>query len=82
MEPIAPPKTLKLYQLIKQTGMSFTGTGTSSTVSAGLGIGFYSTLQEAEHNRTLEVLKDTTSGINKPKFHVFELDIPNPAYQE
>lgn len=82
MEPIAPPKTLKLYQLIKQTGMSFAGAGTSSTVSSGLGIGFYSSLQEAEHNRTLEVLKDTTSGSNKPKYHVFELEVPNPAYTE
>lgn len=82
MEPIAPPKMLKIYQLVKQTGMSFTGTGTSSVVSAGLGIGFYLTLQEAEHNRTLEVLKDTSGGINKPKFHVFELEVPNPAYQE
>jgi hypothetical protein len=82
VEPIKPPKTLKLYQLIRQTGMSFTGTGSVSAVSSGLGIGFYSSLQEAEHNRTLEVLKDTTSGSNKPKYHVFELEFPNPAYEE
>jgi hypothetical protein len=44
-------------------------------------MGFYPTLQEAEHNRTIEVLKDTTSGA-KPRFHVFELEVPNPAYQE
>jgi len=80
MEPIKPPKTLKLYQLIKQTGMSFTNGGLSS--SQGYGIGFYSTLQEAEHNRTVELLKDTTSGNNKPKWHVFELEFPNPAYEE
>jgi hypothetical protein len=82
MEPIRPPKVIKIYQLVRQTGMSFTGTGSSSVTSAGLGIGFYSTLQEAEHNRTMELLKDTGSGINKPKWHVFELDIPNPAYEE
>jgi hypothetical protein len=81
MEPIKAPKTMKVYQLVKQTGMSFTNTGNSSSASATLGIGFYPTLQEAEHNRTMEALKDTTSG-NKPKFHVFELEFPNPAYEE
>lgn len=79
MEPIQPPKTIKIYQLIRQTGMTFTGAGTGS---GGLGIGFYPSLQEAEHNRTMELLKDTTTGINKPKWHIWELDIPNPAYTE
>lgn len=78
MEPIAPPKTLKVYQLIKQTGMNLTNTGTSGPQS--LGLGFYPTLQEAEHNRTMEVLKDTTVG-RKPVFHIFELEIPNPVYE-
>lgn len=80
MEPIKPPKTLKLYQLIKQTGMTFASGGSSGSQSYG--IGFYSTLQEAEHNRTMELLKDTTSGNTKPKWHVFELEFPNPAYEE
>jgi hypothetical protein len=83
MEPIKPPKTIKLYQLVRQTGMSFTTTGGSSSASASLGIGFYPSLQEAEQNRTMEVLKDTSSGgINKPRWHVFELEFPNPAYEE
>lgn len=79
MEPIKAPKDIKIYQLVKQVGMSLSygGSGTS-----GLGVGFYSTQQEAEHNRTLEVLKDTTSGINKPKWHIWELTVPNPAYEE
>ena len=79
MGPISPPKTMRVFQLVKQTGLSFTTVGGSSGVS--LGLGFYSTLQEAEHNRTVEVLKDTTSGV-KPQFHVFELEVPNPAYHE
>ena len=79
MEPISPPKTMRVFQLVRQTGLNFTTVGGSSGVS--LGLGFYSTLQEAEHNRTLEVLKDTTTG-TKPRFHVFELEVPNPAYQE
>lgn len=79
MEPIKAPKTLTVYQLIKQNGLNLSGSGTGT---AGLGVGFYSTLQEAEHNRTLELLKDTTSGNSKPKWHVFELELPNPAYEE
>jgi hypothetical protein len=59
--------------------MMFSGSGSGTT---GLGVGFYSTLQEAEHNRTMELLKDTTTGINKPRWHIWELDIPNPAYEE
>jgi hypothetical protein len=78
VEPIKAPKTLKVYQLIKQTGLNFSYGGTGAT----LGVGFYSTLHEAEHNRTLELLKDTTSGNSKPKWHVFELEFPNPAYEE
>lgn len=78
MEPIKPPKIIKVYQLVKQTGMSLSFGGSGS---GGLGPGFYSTQQEAEHNRTLETLKDTTSN-PKPKWHIWELDIPNPAYQE
>jgi len=79
MEPISPPKTMRVFQLIRQTGLNFSTVGSSS--GASLGLGFYPTLQEAEHNRTIEVLKDTTSGV-KPQFHVFELEVPNPAYQE
>lgn len=78
MEPIKAPKTLRVYQLIKQSGMNFTYTGSGTS---GMGIGFYASLAEAEHNRTLEVLKDTTVGV-KPRFHVFEIQVPNPAYEE
>ena len=81
MEPIKPPKTLKVYALIKQTGASFTYTSGVST-NVALGMGFFPTQQEAEYSRTVEVLKDTTTGLNKPKFHVFELEVPNPTYEE
>lgn len=81
MEPIKPPKTLKVYALIKQTGATFSYTsGGSSNLS--LGLGFFISQQEAEHCRTLEVLKDTSTGSVKPQFHVFELEFPNPVYQE
>lgn len=78
MEPIKPPKVIKIYQLVKQTGMNFT----YGSAGGVYGAGFYSTQHEAEHNRTLEVLKDTTTGASKPKWHIWELDIPNPAYTE
>ena len=80
MEPIKAPKVLKIYQLMRQTGMNFSNAATISTTNLGSGI--FPTLQEAEHNRTLEVLKDTTSGVNKPRWHIFELEVPNPAYEE
>ena len=78
MEPIAPPKSVKVYQLIKQSGTYLMAAGVAGPISWG--IGFYTTLQEAEHNRTLETLKNTDAV--KPLYHIFELDIPNPAYQE
>jgi hypothetical protein len=80
VEPIKAPKILKIYQLMRQSGMTFSNAATSS--SSGLGSGMFPTLQEAEHNRTLEVLKDTTTGVNKPRWHIFELEVPNPAYEE
>ena len=80
MEPIKAPRTIRVYQLTRQTGMSFSNAVTISPTNLGSGI--FPTLQEAEHNRTLEVLKDTTSGVNKPRWHIFELEVPNPAYEE
>jgi hypothetical protein len=75
MEPLPVQKTITIYQLLKQSGMSFSIVGAASAMSIGLG--FYMTKIEAEHNRTLETLKDSSS-----KFHVFELEVPNPAYKE
>ena len=78
MEPIAPSKSVKVYQLIKQNGTYLMNAGVSGSLSWG--IGFYTTLQEAEHNRTMEILKNTDAV--KPEYYIFELDIPNPAYKE
>jgi hypothetical protein len=70
---------MKVYALIKQTGLSLSYTGFSA-LGMSLGSGFFWTQLEAEHHRTLELLKDTTTP--KSQYHVFELDIPNPAYSE
>ena len=81
MEPLKPPKTIRIYQLLKQSGMNFSNSSTTvaSTIN-NLGTGFYLTQQEAEHQRTLEVLKETSGAKNY--WHVFELEVPNPIYTE
>ena len=79
MEPLQAPKTLKVYQLVKQSGMVFNSDRTMSANS--IGVGFFTTRDEAEHNRTLAILADTTVG-RKPVWHIFELEVPNPVYQE
>lgn len=79
MEPLQPPKNMKIYALLKQSGVQFTTVKTMSSNS--IGVGFFLTREEAEHNRTLEVLSDSSVG-KKPQWHIFELEVPNPAYQE
>lgn len=77
MEPIKAPKTFKVYSLVKQNGVQLTYAGFSA--QQNIGVGFFLTQSEAEHQRTLELLKDTS--VPRSKYHVFELDIPNPAYE-
>jgi len=77
MEGLKPPRTLKFYQLTKLSISSIlyispVGTGT-------MGSGIFKTLDEAEQNRTIEILKDKD---HTGTYHVFELEFPNPAYQE
>lgn len=84
MQSLVPPKLLKYYQLVRmstKTGLSISSCGTVPAGGANyIGSGIYTTLQEAEHNRTLELLKDPDAGYNT--YHVFELEFPNPAYKE
>lgn len=79
MEPLKPPKTFKVYALIKQTGLLLNNVYGSGTAHIQYGPGFYATRDEAEQNRTLEILKENTEA--KSRFHVFELEIPNPAFE-
>ena len=79
MEAIKIPKTLKFYQLVKMTtnaGLTFSLVGFSNGISVG--VGFFKTLEEAEFNRTLEALKNSDAS----SYHIFELEFPNPVYQE
>ncbi len=78
MESIKPPKVIKIYSLVKQSGLNFSPIGTISGPNY-IGTGYFTTLQEAEHHRTLEVLKGSDG--NKLQFHIYELEVPNPAYE-
>jgi hypothetical protein len=80
MEPLKAPPTLKVYTVIKQSGLTMSYVYVSAQSSINYGPGFYGTRHEAEQARTFELLKDTTSP--KPQYHVFELDVPNPVYEE
>ncbi len=78
MEPLDVPQFLKIYFLVKQHGMFFTPTGATSTNY--LGNGFFLSRTDAEHQRTLEYLK-ITEDQEKTFIHIYELDVPNPAYK-
>ena len=80
MEPLRPPPTYKIYTVIKQSGLAMSYVYVSQVNAINYGPGFYGTRHEAEQARTFELLKDTTEP--KAKYHVFELELPNPAYQE
>lgn len=80
MEPVPTPKTIEVFVLVKQTGLSFVTVGSGSN---SLGAGFFYTHKEAEHHRTLELLReDSTPSSTKAKYHIFELSVPNPGYRE
>ena len=80
MAPLEPPPTYKVYTVIKQTGMAMNYVYVSMPNSLNFGSGFYGTRSEAEQARTFEMLKDNS--VPKPRYHVFELEVPNPAYQQ
>ena len=84
MESLSPPKTVKYYQLIRMSTKAGLNLSLCGTIPSGstnyVGTGMYTTLQEAEHNRTIETLKDQDAAFNS--YHVFELEFPNPAYRE
>ena len=80
MEPLKAPPTYKVYTVIKQAGMTMNYVYVSMPNSLNFGSGFYGTRAEAEQARTFELLKDQNTP--KPHYHVFELEVPNPPYQE
>jgi hypothetical protein len=79
MEPLKPPKTMKVYMLLRRNGLSHT-TVVTNNVNMSLGSGFFTSQHDAEMHRTFEILK-MQPGDNS-EFFVFELELPNPAYKE
>jgi len=79
MLPLEPEPTLKVYLLLKQTGLSFAPCGYSSN-SLPSSIGFYTTRNEAEIARTHELLMSVDRS-DHAQYHIYELDIPNVAYR-
>ena len=76
MDPLPIPEKTEIYMLLRQSGLTF-GPASVITSNNTMGSGFFATRKEAEHHRTLEILKD-----DKAIFHIFELAVPNPAYKE
>jgi hypothetical protein len=81
MQSLSQPKLIKVYCLLRQAGLAFSTTGSSTT---GMGLGFYLTQTEAEYGRTMCILSDQSnnSGGVTNLYHIFELEVPNPAYKE
>lgn len=81
MKSLDPPEYLTFWVLFSQssTSLHFSTTGTMVTPGASsFGTGFYATRDDAEKARTFAILNDKMDN----RYHIFELDFPNPAYQK
>ena len=72
--PLLPPKKFSVYMLLKQDKLTFYPTG----INAEMSTGFFRSREDAEHQRMVEVLKGTSTDM----YHIYELEVPNPAYRE
>jgi hypothetical protein len=79
MEPLSPAKTIKVYMLLKRSGMMHSAAAISSS-TIPLGSGFFISQHDAEMHRTMEILK--LPNTDPSEFFVFELELPNPVYKE
>jgi hypothetical protein len=80
MKSLDPPEYLTFWVLFSQssTNLYFSTTGAPvNPGTSGYGTGFYATRDEAEKARTFAILNDKTD----TRFHIFELEFPNPAYK-
>lgn len=80
MKPLDAPETLKIYMLLSQSGSSFYFSPHSvAGITNTMGSGIYHSRDDAEKARTLAILADKNTPNNV--YHVFELEVPNPAYR-
>jgi len=81
MKPLDAPEFLTFYVLVSQSATSLYFSTTGAVVTSGatsFGTGFYPNRDDAEKARTFAILNDKTD----TRFHIFELEFPNPAYQK
>jgi hypothetical protein len=78
MDPIPLPKTVTVYTLVKQSGATLNYIGGAYNATNCMGYGFFLHKIDAEHQRTLELLKEENAGV---QIHMFELTVPNPVYK-
>jgi hypothetical protein len=76
MEPKPIPKNNIIYMMIYQLPGSVTYSA-AGPGSNGLGSGFYLNERDAEHQRTIELLKNPSN-----TYLIYELTVPNPAYKQ
>lgn len=78
MRPLPVEPFIKVYMLLCQNGTYLNVTGFDP--NGGIGSGFFITRGDAEMYRTKELLGQKTDSTNK--YHIYEIEIPNPAYTE
>ena len=81
MKPLEAPEFITFYVLVIQSGSSLYFSTTGASVTTGtpsFGTGFYSSRDDVEKARTYAILNDKTD----TRFHIFELEFPNPAYKK
>ena len=76
MKPLAPEPYIQVYMLLRQHGLYLSTAGYANNTLPG-SLGFYPSRNEAEIARTHELL---TNKDNNYQYHIFELELPNPAY--
>jgi hypothetical protein len=78
MRPLVVEPFIKVYMLVKQDGLYMYPTGFDA--NNNMGTGFFPTQNHAELMRTKELLAQTPD--STVQYHIFELELPNPAYKE
>ena len=76
-KPLPVEPYIKVYMLLRQDGMYLYPAGYDS--NASMGTGFFASNNDAELNRTKELLSQKAE--STAKYHIYELERPNPAYK-
>jgi hypothetical protein len=80
MQPLLQNKTLKVYYLLRQDGLSLGAAAISEPGPLSGSLGFFISREAAEMSRTHQLLLLPAG--SKAQFHIFPLTLPNPAYKD